>query len=174
MVLVYGGSNVELDVKGYVSTNYKADSDDEKSQTRYAFLVNGGAVSWRSCKQSLKAKSIMESEYIATANMENEAVWLQKFVLELGVLPGMRDPLHIHCDDKATITETRELSAHSVDKPILRRYHVIRDYVKDGRIRICKVHTDLYVAEPLMKPLLLAKFDPHQHSMGVRSLPNVN
>jgi hypothetical protein len=31
MVLVYGGSNVELDVKGYVSTNYKADSDDEKS-----------------------------------------------------------------------------------------------------------------------------------------------
>jgi hypothetical protein len=33
MVLVYGGSNVELDVKGYVSTNYKADSEDEKSQT---------------------------------------------------------------------------------------------------------------------------------------------
>jgi hypothetical protein len=31
MVLVYGGINVELDVKGYVSTNYKADSDDEKS-----------------------------------------------------------------------------------------------------------------------------------------------
>jgi hypothetical protein len=26
MVLVYGGSNVELDVNGYVSTNYKADS----------------------------------------------------------------------------------------------------------------------------------------------------
>jgi hypothetical protein len=33
MVLVYGGSNIELDVKGYVSTNYKADSDDKKSQT---------------------------------------------------------------------------------------------------------------------------------------------
>jgi hypothetical protein len=31
MILVYGGSNVELDVKGYVSTNYNADSDDEKS-----------------------------------------------------------------------------------------------------------------------------------------------
>jgi hypothetical protein len=32
MVLVYGGRNVELDVKGYVSTNYKADLDYEKSQ----------------------------------------------------------------------------------------------------------------------------------------------
>jgi hypothetical protein len=39
MVLVYGGSNIELDVKGYVSTKYIADSDDEKSQTGYVFLV---------------------------------------------------------------------------------------------------------------------------------------
>jgi hypothetical protein len=86
----------------------------------------------------------------------------------------MRDLGHIHCDDKSAIMEIKELETHSVDKPILRRYHVIRDYVKDGRISICKVHTDLNVAEPSMKPLPLAKFDPHQHAMGVRSLPNVN
>jgi hypothetical protein len=76
MVLVYGGGNVELDVKSYVSTNYKADSNDEKSQTGYVFLVNGGAVIWRSCKRTLKAKSKMESEYIATADVANEAVWI--------------------------------------------------------------------------------------------------
>jgi hypothetical protein len=142
MVLVYGGCNVELDVKGYVSTNYKADLDDEKSQTGYLFLVNGGAVSWRSCKQSLKAKSTMESEYIATTDVSNETVWLQKFILELGVLPRMRDPVHIHCDDTTAITNIGELGTHSVDKPVLRRYHVIRDYVRDGRISICKLHTD--------------------------------
>jgi hypothetical protein len=48
MVLVYGGSKAELGVKDYVSTSCKA--NDEKSQTWYVFLVNGGAVSWRSCK----------------------------------------------------------------------------------------------------------------------------
>jgi hypothetical protein len=85
----------------------------------------------------------------------------------------MSDPIHIHCDDKAAITEIRELGAHSVDKPILRRYHVIKDYVKGGRIRIYKLHMDLNVAEPLTKLVPLAKFDPHQHLMGVRSLPNV-
>jgi hypothetical protein len=37
----------------------------------------------------------MESEYTATADVANEAIWLQKFILELGVLPGMRDPVHI-------------------------------------------------------------------------------
>jgi hypothetical protein len=66
------------------------------------------------------------------------------------------------------------LRAHFVEKHILRWYHVIKDYVKDGRIRICKVHKDLNVVDPLMKPLPQARFDPHQHSMGVRSLPNVN
>jgi hypothetical protein len=49
-VLVYGGSGVELDVKGYVNTSYNADSNDKKSQTGYVFLVNGDPVSWRSCK----------------------------------------------------------------------------------------------------------------------------
>jgi hypothetical protein len=98
----------------------------------------------------------MKSEYIATADVANEAVWLQKFVLELGVLPGMCDPVHIHCDDTAAITEVRELGTHSVDKPVLPRYHVIKDYVKDGRISICKVHTNLNVAESLAKTIPLA------------------
>jgi hypothetical protein len=61
----------------------------------------------------------MESEYIATTDVANEAVWLQKFVLGLGVLPRMRDPVHIYCDNKAAITEVKELGTHYVDKPIL-------------------------------------------------------
>jgi hypothetical protein len=86
----------------------------------------------------------------------------------------MCDPVHIHCDDTVVIMEVRELGTHSIDKPVLRRYHVIRDYLKYGRISICKVHMDLNVVEPLAKTLPLEKFNPHQHAMGVRSLPNVN
>ena len=33
---------------------------------------------------------------------------------------------------------------------------------------ICKVHTDLNVADPLTKPLPRAKHDQHQDAMGVR------
>ena len=35
-------------------------------------------------------------------------------------------------------------------------------------IEICKIHTDLNVADPLTKPLPRAKHDQHQGSMGVR------
>jgi hypothetical protein len=81
--------------------------------------VNRGAVSWRSCKQSLKAKSAIESEYIIVADAANEAVWLQKFVIKLGMFSGMHDHVHIYCDDTAAIAKAKELRAHSVDKPIL-------------------------------------------------------
>jgi hypothetical protein len=90
------------------------------------------------------------------------------------MFPGMHDHVHIYCDDTTATAKAKELRAHSVDKPILRRYHVTSDYVKDGRIRICKAHTNLNVADPLTMPLPYASFDPHQHSMGVRLLPIVN
>ena len=49
MFLVYGGDK-ELIVNGYVDASFDTDPDDSKSQTRYVFLLNGGAVNWCSSK----------------------------------------------------------------------------------------------------------------------------
>jgi hypothetical protein len=81
--------------------------------------VNGGAVSWRSCKQSLIAKYTLDLEYIAAADGANKVVWLHKYIIELGVFPGMHGPVHIYCDDTTAIAKATELRAHSIDKPIL-------------------------------------------------------
>ena len=50
MCLVYGDDE-ELGVMGYVVASFDTDPDDSRSQTGYVFKVNGGAVSWKSCKQ---------------------------------------------------------------------------------------------------------------------------
>ena len=136
-------------------------------------MLNGGAVSWQSYKQGTVAQSTMEAEYMAASDAANEAVWLRKFVIELGVFPSAQDPVDILCDNTGAIANAKEPRSHSTAKHILRRYHVIRDYVKDGDMKICKVHTDLNVADPLTKPLPRAKHDQHQEAMGVRLL-NVN
>ena len=73
MFLVYGGCEEELAVKGYVDASLGTDPDDSKSQTGYVFMLNGGAISWRSSKQSVVAQSSMESEYIAASKPANEA-----------------------------------------------------------------------------------------------------
>jgi hypothetical protein len=116
----------------------------------------------------------MESEYMAATEAASEGVWLHKFVIELGVFPTMGNPVDILCDNTAAIANNKELRAHSVVKHILQHYHIIREYVKDGKVRVCKVQMDLHVADSLMKPLPREKFDPHRYSMGVRSLPIVN
>src|SRR3954468_2474565 len=47
MFLVYGGEG-ELRVKGYMDASYLIDSDVSRSQSGYVFIINGGAVSWKS------------------------------------------------------------------------------------------------------------------------------
>ena len=50
MFLVYGGEG-QLVVEGYIDASFDTDPDDSKSQTRYIFILNGGAVSWCSSNQ---------------------------------------------------------------------------------------------------------------------------
>src|SRR3954467_11778971 len=54
MFLVYEGEQ-ELVAKCYVDDSFDTDPDDSKSQSGYVFLMNGGAVSWRSSKQPVVA-----------------------------------------------------------------------------------------------------------------------
>ncbi|GJT17046.1 hypothetical protein Tco_0875752 [Tanacetum coccineum] len=47
MFLVYGGNpKAELRVDCYCDAGFETDRDDTKSQTRYVFILNGGAVDW--------------------------------------------------------------------------------------------------------------------------------
>jgi hypothetical protein len=119
MVLVYGGNEEELSIKGYVDASFDTDPHDSKSQTRYVFMLNGGAVSWESCKQDLVAQCTMDSEYMAASEAANEGVRLRKFVIDLGVFPSMSDAVDILCDNMAAIANTKELRAHSAVKHIL-------------------------------------------------------
>ena len=74
MFLVYGGDKV---VNGYVDASFDTDPDESKSQTGYVFIMNGGAVSWCSSKQSVVARSTCEAEYIAASEVANEGVHIR-------------------------------------------------------------------------------------------------
>ncbi|GJT05439.1 retrotransposon protein, putative, ty1-copia subclass [Tanacetum coccineum] len=68
MFLVYGGNpSIKLRVDYYCDAGFETDRDDTKSQTGYVFVLNGGAVDWKSSKQSTIAMSATESEYIAAS-----------------------------------------------------------------------------------------------------------
>ncbi|GJV91560.1 retrotransposon protein, putative, ty1-copia subclass [Tanacetum coccineum] len=51
--------------------------------TGYVFVLNGGAVDWKSAKQSIFATSFVEAEYIAAYDASKESVWIRKFIFGL-------------------------------------------------------------------------------------------
>ncbi|GKE00942.1 retrotransposon protein, putative, ty1-copia subclass [Tanacetum coccineum] len=97
MFLVYGGNpEAELRVDCYCDAGFKTDRDDTKSQIGYVFILNGGAVDWKSSNKSTTAMSATEAEYIAASEAAMEAIWIRKFISVLGKI-NLRK---VHTDNK--------------------------------------------------------------------------
>ncbi|XP_068483448.1 uncharacterized protein [Phaseolus vulgaris] len=65
-------------LEGYNDANWISDSDETKSTSGYVFTLGGGAVTWRSARQTIIARSTMESEFVALEMASSEAEWLKK------------------------------------------------------------------------------------------------
>ena len=83
---------------------------------------------------------------------------------------GASNPLDVYCDNNGAIAQAKEPRQHQKNKHILMRYHLIRQFVEEGDIKLCKVHTDANVADPLTKPLPQPKHEAHMRAMGIRCL----
>ena len=99
------------------------------------------------------AGSTCEAEYIAASEAANEEVWMKEFISNLGLIPSASRPMKIFCDNTGAIALAKESRFHKRTKHIKRRFNSIHDRGKEGGIEICKIHTDLNVADPLTKPL---------------------
>ena len=64
-MLIYSGAY--LNPKGYTDSDFMSDKDIPKSTSGSIFTLGGGAVVWRSVKQSSIVDSTMEAEYIAAS-----------------------------------------------------------------------------------------------------------
>ena len=64
-------------------------------------MLAGGAVSWKSVKQTFIASSTIEAEFIVCYEASNHGIWLQNFITQLRIVDGTEKPLRINCDNKA-------------------------------------------------------------------------
>jgi hypothetical protein len=73
-------------LEGYCDANWISDADELYATRRYVFLFGGGAVSWKSYKQTILTKSTIEAELTALDTAGAEAEWLRDFLLDLPVV----------------------------------------------------------------------------------------
>ena len=96
------------------------DIDDYKSQPDYVFTLNGCAVVWKSFKQNTVADSTTEVEYIAASEASEEAVWIKKFLEEVGVVPSAMNPMALYCDNSGVVAPAKETRSHMKTRHIER------------------------------------------------------
>ena len=109
-------------------------------------------MSWRSSKKDTMADSTIEAAYISASDAAKEEVWIKKKFFRLGVVPSITNPVDIYCDNNGAIAQAKEPRSHHRSKHILRRFHLIREIIERGDVKICRVHTDDNVVDPLTKP----------------------
>ena len=78
---IYG--DIDLKFMEYTDFNFQSDCDDSKIMSGYLFILNGGAVCWKSFKQHTVTNSVSEAEYITASDAAKEVVWLRKFITKL-------------------------------------------------------------------------------------------
>ena len=90
-------------MEGYTDSDFQSNVNDKKSISSYVFIYNGKVFNWKSSKQDTTDDSTIEAEYIAESDAANEAIWIKKFVTELGVVPSIESVVPLFCDNNGAI-----------------------------------------------------------------------
>nr|GEY28477.1 retrovirus-related Pol polyprotein from transposon TNT 1-94 [Tanacetum cinerariifolium] len=123
----------ELRVFCYTDAGYLTDADDLKSQTGYVFVLNGGAVDWKSAKQSIFVTSSAKAEYIAAFDASKEAVWVRKFISGLSVVLTIEEPISMYCDNTGAIAIANESRITKGAKHFRAKVHYLREGLRASR-----------------------------------------
>ena len=80
--------------------------------------------------------------------------------------------MDVYCDNNGAIAQAKEPRSHPQSKHILRSFHLIREIIERGDVKICRVHTDNNNADPLTEPLPQSKHDSHTRLIDIQFMPD--
>ena len=163
--LCYQGNDLQL--RGYTDADWGGDLDERKSTSGFIFLLNNGAISWSSKKQSCIALSTMEAEFVAFSSAVQKAVWFKRFLDHLGISNEASGPVLVNCDSEAAIAYTKDPKFHCKTKHIDTKYNFVKDIVAREEVNMKYISTQEMVADPLTKPVPRDVFVRHVKTQGL-------
>jgi hypothetical protein len=147
------------------------DADGHSTEGRhaisgYAFLVDGGAISWSSKRQELVTLSTTKAEYVAQTHAAKEAIWLRS--LNSKIFGPAPKPFPLLSDNQGAIALACDNRFHARTKHIDIQYHFIREAVEAGKIDISYVASADNISDILTKALPAVQFKSLASSLGLR------
>jgi len=158
---------------GFTDSDFAGDLDDRKSTSGYVFTLAGGAVSWKSKKQSLVSLSSTEAEYVSCSEAAREAIWLRRLYHEItkdrlkSTTPAIQLLLS---DSQGAISLAQAPRFSDRTKHIDIKYHFVRDSCANGLVRLGFISTAEMTADVMTKALPRDAHQKHIRGMGLTEL----
>ena len=134
------------------------------------FTLAGAAVSWKSSKQTLLARSTMESEFIALDKAAEEAEWLRNFLEDIPMWEKPMPALTVHCDSQSAIARALNVLYNGKSRHIRRRHKSIRKLISTGIVTIDYIKSADNLADPFTKGLSRDQVLKSSRGMGLKPM----
>ena len=108
----------------------------------------------------------MEADYIAT----KESIWLKNFLMDLEVVPEVQLAITLHCDNSEAVANAKEPRSHKRGKHIERKYHLLREIVHRGDVKVSQIASEDNLADAFTKALTQRIFNQNVEGIGVRCI----
>src|SRR6266498_3494647 len=141
-------------LEGYSDSNWISDADELKATSGYLFTLGGGAVSWKSCKQTILTRSTMEVELTALEIATAEAEWLRDLLMDLPVVEKLLPAIIMNCDNQTVIVKVNNSKDNAKSsRHVKRRLKSVRKMRSSRVINVTYIQTDKNLADPFTKVL---------------------
>ncbi|KAL8124691.1 hypothetical protein AgCh_012369 [Apium graveolens] len=160
-------------LEGYSDASWIAKKSGSNGVTGYVFTLAGGAISWKSSRQTIVTRSTFEAELCALDATGTEAEWLHGLMSAIPVVSRPLPAIAIHCDSRTTIDKISSKKHNAKTKRHIQvRLKSIRGLVTDRIIAIEFIGTQNNIADPLTKGLEPAVVLKSRLGMGLSTHHN--
>lgn len=136
-----------------LKTFVDADWSANRSTTGYVIILGGGPIHWKSQKQKLTAQSSNDAEYIALSEASREVLYFKGLLREINFPEFAISPSIIYIDNQGAMKKAEGRTNSEKSKYIDTKYHLVKEEILRGRIKLEYVPSADNLADVLTKLL---------------------
>ncbi|XP_071686939.1 uncharacterized mitochondrial protein AtMg00810-like [Rutidosis leptorrhynchoides] len=146
---VHISKGMSLNLVAYSDSDWAKNLIGRKSITGYCVFMGNSLISWKSKKQPTVSMSSAEAEYRALAAITCEIIWILKVLNDLKLMSVL--PITLCCDNSPVIQIAANPVHHERTKHFDIDWHIVREKVNSGLIKILKIDSEVNPADLFTK-----------------------
>ena len=161
-------SKSPIQLKAYSDSNWVTCPETRKSITGFSIYLGESLISWKSKKQQTISRSSSEAEYYALAATTCELQWITYLLHDLHI--QHQQPALLYCENQVVIQIAHNQVFHKWTKHIEIDFHVVREKLNTGLLKLLFIPSSLQVANFFTKPLPTAQFNILFSKLGMKNI----